>query len=134
MTRINTVDPIELTDQHLMAEYRELPMVMAAARRSDPLKYVPSTVYTLNKGHVKFFFNKKCYLLGRWMVLIKELEKRGFNINPSERIVHWNSLDKFKQVDWWPTSQDQEVNRKRLEERVSLKPTWYRYYGQPIKK
>ena len=29
MTRINTIDPANLTDQHLMAEARELPRVFA---------------------------------------------------------------------------------------------------------
>ena len=34
MTRINIVHPSELTDQHLIAEYREITMVPAALKRT----------------------------------------------------------------------------------------------------
>ena len=68
MTRINLVSPEELTDQHLMAEWREIKMVPAALRRSlrtqstqAVLKKIPSA-FTLNKGHVTFFYNKIDYL------------------------------------------------------------------------
>jgi hypothetical protein len=65
MTRINVVPVEDLTDQHLMAEYRELPMVLAAARRSKIEGYEVSHAYTLNKGHVKFFYSKKRWLTSR---------------------------------------------------------------------
>ncbi len=57
MTRINVIDPIDLTDQHLMAEYRELPMIMGSLRRSlKSKKGLPKITpkYTLNAGHVTF--------------------------------------------------------------------------------
>lgn len=132
MTRINVIDVTELADQHLMAEYRELPMVFASARRSDPSKYVVADKYTLNTGHVKFFFNKKKYLLNRWLDLIEELNHRGYEIDPSSRTVHWNSLDKFSQIEWSPTDQDKVVNLQRLQEKISQKPAWYRYRGKPF--
>ena len=66
MTRINVIDPIELTDQHLMAEYRELPMVMGSLKRTlasktgfNPKK-VPSK-FTLNSGHVYRYARKAPY-------------------------------------------------------------------------
>ena len=34
MTRINIVEPSELTDQHLIAEYREIFMVAGSLRRT----------------------------------------------------------------------------------------------------
>ena len=34
MTRINIIPPSELTDQHLIAEYREIFMVPASLRRT----------------------------------------------------------------------------------------------------
>ena len=64
MTRINTIDVNLLSDQHLMAEYRELPMVHGSLRRTlksangFQLSKV-SPVYTLNAGHVYFWYNKK---------------------------------------------------------------------------
>jgi len=134
MTRINTIPVRELTDQHLMAEYRELPMIMASARRSNPLNYVPTTQYTLNKGHVKFFFNKKNYLEQRYSDLIKELKYRGFNIDPSSRTVDFSILDKFQQVNWQPNQESLNINRSRIFDRISDKPNWYRYFGKPLGK
>ena len=132
MTRINVVPVEELTDQHLMAEYRELPMVPAAARRSSPANYKPTSVYTLNKGHVMFFYNKKRFLIDRWLDLIMELRNRGFNIDPAARTVHWDALDKFPQTDWIPDSHALSINLARIEERINQKPHWYRRYGKPI--
>lgn len=132
MTRINVVDVTELTDQHLMAEYRELPMVFTSAKRSNPSKFVPLTDYTLNKGHVTFFFNKKQYLLNRWMDLVMELNKRNYNIDPAQRRVLWNELDKFPQINWTPDKKARQVNIQRLEEKILMKPTWYRYCGKSI--
>ena len=130
MTRINVVPVTELTDQHLMAEYRELPMVMTSACRSSPSNYIASTRYTLNKGHVSFFYNKKQYLLNRWLDLIAELHDRGFNINPESRRVLWNELNKFPQTEWQPSDNDLKVNRERIQLRISAKPHWYRYRGK----
>ena len=132
MTRINVIPVEELTDQHLMAEYRELPMVPAAARRSDPAKFKPTTAYTLNKGHVMFFYDKKNYLLNRWLSLIEELYRRGYAIDPSARTVHWTALDKFPQTDWQPDSYAVSINMQRIIERINQKPHWYRKYGKPI--
>ena len=81
MTRINIVDPIELTDQHLVAEYREIFMVGSALQRSLKSKnWNPNSIpkqYTLNKGHVKFFYNKGKYLSKRYDELRTEM-KSGF--------------------------------------------------------
>jgi deoxyribonuclease (pyrimidine dimer) len=132
MTRINVIPVEELTDQHLMAEYRELPMVPAAARRSNPARYKPSTVYTLNKGHVLFFFNKQKFLMNRWLSLIEELYSRGFAIDPESRQVAWKELDKFPQVDWQPDNTAISVNKQRIEERINQKPQWYRYRKIPL--
>lgn len=132
MTRINVVPVKDLTDQHLMAEYRELPMVLASARRSKPQGYKGTDRYTLNKGHVMFFYNKKRWLLNRWLELITELYDRKYNIDPSARVVDWTQLDKFPQVEWAPDSHAVSVNQQRLDERINAKRTWYRYRGKPL--
>jgi deoxyribonuclease (pyrimidine dimer) len=133
MTRINVIPVSDLTDQHLMAEYRELPMVHAAARRSNPSKYVSSTKYTLNKGHVMFFYNKKKFLLNRWFELIEELYKRGYDIDPTSRVVDWTTLDKFEQIDWTPDEHAISINLERIQERIAQKPDWYRKNKTPLK-
>ena len=64
MTRINLVNPKELTDQHLVAEYREIFMVGSSLQRSMKSKSWNKTInnipkeFTLNKGHVTFLYNK----------------------------------------------------------------------------
>ena len=75
MTRINIIEPSELTDQHLIAEYREIFMVGGSLRRTLKSKsgYMESKVpkkFTLNNGHVYFFYNKGKYLHNRYLQLI----------------------------------------------------------------
>ena len=87
MTRINIVPVEELTDQHLMAEYREIFMIGSALQISlksknwDP-KRIPDK-FTLNTGHVTFFYDKGQYLYKRYQQIQKELTKRNFNLDKS---------------------------------------------------
>ena len=139
MTRINTVPPSKLTDQHLMAEYRELPMVNASLRRTIDSKKglikekIPFR-YTLNKGHVTFHYDKGLYLFKRYNSLVEELRNRGYNIDPSARTVDWNVFERIDGLwnDWVPDEPDVSVNVERIIERIGAKPHWYRYYGEPI--
>lgn len=139
MTRINTI-PVELlTDSHAMAEYRELPMVNASLARTLRSKRglrfdVIPPQYTLNRGHVTFHYNKGKYLFERFNQLIEELNKRNYNINPSNRVIDWNV---FHQIDglwngWIPTHEDHMINVARIVERIEAKPLIYRYYGSKI--
>ena len=82
MTRINLVPPEELSDQHLIAEYREIFMVGSSLHRSlrspnweKTKKSIPKQ-FTLNKSHVKFFYDKGKYLSERYDELIKEMKRR----------------------------------------------------------
>lgn len=129
MTRINLVDPSELYDQHLVAEYREIFMVGSSLQRS--LKSpnwkridVPD-MFTLNKGHVKFFYNKGKYLHLRYLELIAEMKRRGMTPDPARtfKLEQWpDHLYK----DWSPTERDKDIVRKRIAQRVNEKPSWYR--------
>ena len=78
MTRINIVSPHELTDQHLIAEYREIFMVGSALQRSLKSKsWNPNAIpkrYKLNTGHVKFFYDKGEYLSKRYDQLVDEMK------------------------------------------------------------
>lgn len=139
MTRINVIPPSKLTDMHAMAEYRELPMVNASLRRTKNSKkglrldQIPAE-YTLNKGHVTFFYDKGSFLFNRYNRLIVELRKRGYNIDPSSRSVDWSVFDRSLNLwqAWTPTSRDVAINTERIVERIQQKPQWYRYYGNPI--
>jgi deoxyribonuclease (pyrimidine dimer) len=139
MTRINNIPVCTLTDQHLVAEYRELPMVHGSLKRTLASKRglvrsnIPSS-YTLNKGHVTFHYDKGLYLFNRYQQLIAELRVRGYNVKPEDRSVDWEIFKKNSGLwnDWSPTSVDLQINTQRIVERIRAKPAWYRYYRQTI--
>jgi len=130
MTRINIVPPSELYDQHLVAEYREITMVPAALNRTlnsksgYDHKKVP-TKFTLNSGHVYFFYNKGKYLSDRYKSLVAEMKLRGMNPNPSRKFPD-SVFPKKLFNDWAPNEKDKSVIRERIALRVSQKPEWYR--------
>ena len=73
MTRINAnIPPSELKRMHLVAELREITMVPASLRRSLRSKSVNQVIrsipdkFTLNSGHVKFFYDKLEFLKQRF--------------------------------------------------------------------
>lgn len=63
MTRINLIPPRYLADQHLVAEHKEILQLCGSYKISKRSKkgidfnQTPKQ-FTLNKGHVKFFYNK----------------------------------------------------------------------------
>ena len=132
MTRINLVQPAELSDQHLIAEYREIFMVGSALQRSLKSKKWNTTKlnlpneFTLNIGHVKFFYNKGKYLHKRYLTIIKEMQNRGMNPNPNRKFKkeQW-PIDLYN--DWAPNAKDIELIRLRIKEKINQKPLWYRW-------
>ena len=108
MTRINIVPTNELTDQHLIAEYREITMIPASLYR------------TLNS------YNKGKYLHKRYKQIVNEMKLRGFKPDVNRTF----PIDVFKDNglydDWIPTLEDYKVIRERIDEKIALKPEWYR--------
>lgn len=139
MTRVNLVRPEDLADQHLFAEWRELKMVPAALRRSlktksidDVLKSVPER-YTLNAGHVLFFYNKMRFLHNRYVALTRELvENRYYDLQPhyANEIFYHGIPTEFIITDWQPVVADITINVERIMLRLGEKPEWYKYYGK----
>lgn len=135
MTRINVIDPAQLTDQHLMAEYRELPMVMGSLRRSLKAKNgvpPPGDKYTLNSGHVKFFYNKGGWLKRRYAALVIELYERGFQLDPARKADFTVFEDNGLDGTWTADQAALDINKARIRERIEAKPSWYRYRGYKI--
>lgn len=134
MTRINLVDPSELTDQHLIAEYREIRLLCANFQRSLNSKRginiadIPKQ-FTLNKGHVKFFYDKGLYLHKRYELLKQEMRSRGFE--PKNNFPRQIWPDEFYE-DWKPSETDKNIVRERIRLRISQKPNWYRYKGKKL--
>ena len=82
MTRVNLVNPRQLADQHLVEEYRKIFMIGSALQRSlgskAGVKDIPKN-FTLNTGHIKFFFDKGEYISKRYECLIEEMKRRGMS-------------------------------------------------------
>ena len=129
MTRINIINPSELTDQHLIAEYRELFMVGSSLQRSlkSPnwdVNRIP-TKFTLNTGHVMFFYDKGKYLHKRYRQLREEMKVRGMKPDDT-RVFKREQWPNELYNDWIPTIEDQKIIRDRIEEKIAEKPDWYR--------
>ena len=141
MTRINLVPVKHLADQHLAAERREIKMVPASLRRSlktrktgDILAGIPQR-YTLNVGHVTFFFDKMKFLTERYILLTDELLNRGYNLSDNSADFTQFIYDipaEFNRVNWQPDHREVKINVERILLRISEKPHWYKYYGDTV--
>lgn len=133
MTRINLTLVSELADQHLMAEYRELPRIFGAVRdrisKGQGFTDIPKD-FRLGAGHVKFFYDKIGFLFLRQNAIIEELLKRGFQIKDT----HVNVVDIPLRLmnDFIPSEADIALSQARLDEKIAMKPLWYKHYGKAI--
>ena len=131
MTRVNAgINPRELHRAHLVAELREITMVPASLLRSlrtrtskSILKEIPRS-FTLNTGHVKFFYNKMTFLSNRFHLLADEMERRGY-IPDRTRGIAFSDFDPIWDNNWTPTEKDNDVVRERIALRISEKPHLY---------
>ena len=128
MTRINCIPPQQLCQQHLVAEYRELPRIFQQALKSyergetidDPRN---PKQYTLGTGHVRFFYPRLGYLIKRQTDLIGEMQRRGITTNfaPPQRTDYIAMPDEWF-GDWRPDNTAIEINTARINERMPKKP------------
>ena len=123
MTRINLIEPKELTDSHLVAEYREIMRLpgnlhQSLNRKSKPfaLNEIPEK-YTLGKGHVKFFYNKMRFLDNRFKNLVVEMNKRGFRTRFSNTNIFKDCPEEFY-GHYTPDKEAIEINLSRIKERL----------------
>ncbi|HLC87235.1 MAG TPA: pyrimidine dimer DNA glycosylase/endonuclease V [Candidatus Nanoarchaeia archaeon] len=128
MVRVNIINPRNLADQHLIAEYQEIIMLLGYVKKhpKTSLDKIPAN-YLLGPGHILFFKNKLKYLKNRHEQLRKEMQKRGFQ--PKKKISLMGLPKEFVR-NWSPTDKDKQIIKKRLIERVSMKPSWYTYYRE----
>jgi deoxyribonuclease (pyrimidine dimer) len=126
MVRVNLVDPKQLSDQHLIAEYDEILMLVAYIKKHPSLINIPEN-YKLGKGHMKFFKDKIFYLKKRHELLKKEMQKRNFK---TTKTINLAEFKKENKKDWKPTQNNLKIIKKRISEKLKLKPNYYRYYGE----
>ena len=118
MTRINCVPVAELSRQHLVAEYRELPRVFALAQKAYDArrKIVAPEAYALGAGHVKFFYQRLGYCRRRFHDLREEMLRRGYR----PKFAHVPSV--IVPPEWWghwePDAAALNINRQRILERA----------------
>ena len=127
MTRINLIPVKELSDQHLIAEYREIPRVIKQEHiyiGDAPDRYV------LGKGHVKWAIKHGNFCLTRYYYICEEMKYRGFKVNhPYEDLA---KIAEGKQITWYtenyfPTEEEIELSRSRIIEKIEKKHHWYRW-------
>ena len=136
MTRINTVPPKALTDQHLLGEYNEIrrPINLAIKRHEKEgnriHRGIPNT-YQLRAGHVIFFYNKLQYIIDRFDAIKREMRARGWSANG---VIDRDIPDELK-GNWLPSSNANRILKDRLIERIEQDPKGlakWRYYGKSI--
>jgi deoxyribonuclease (pyrimidine dimer) len=127
MTRINVVPVTELTDKHLLAEYRELPRVFELAwkwdikcRAGKHAEDIPDE-YVLGSGHVRFFYNKLLFCFNRQFDLYGECLRRGFKVqyNPEKSRADFMKAPRRLFNDYTPTRHALRINRERIATRLS---------------
>lgn len=136
MTRINTLDPKLLLNEHALAEFREItriPNAILSGKAKIDLSKIPS-VYTLGKDHCIFFYNKLNYIVKRYDLLYKELCKRGYKVT-----YHKIDLSQLPPIlvnalcnDYQPTKEAQMINIERICERFDLRKKSYSFHGIKI--
>lgn len=77
MTRINVVHTNELSDAWLIAEYKELPLVL---KGNFSIKDAPNK-YKLGTGYVKWARKHALFVLNIYHSLVEEMKYRGFKVN-----------------------------------------------------
>jgi deoxyribonuclease (pyrimidine dimer) len=133
--RINVVNPKYLTDNHLIAEYREIKMITYYYVKSNNTaggidKSRISERYTLNKGHGYMWYDKFNYVDSRFKKLCEEMRNRGFACNYDT--LNYNGIPEEAFGDFIPIQEDIRINLDRIKIRIAKQPHWYKYYGERI--
>jgi len=128
MVRINLINPKSLSDQHLIAEYNEILMLIGYVKKHPKTHFnqIPKN-YKLGQGHILFFKNKLKYLEKRFEQIKREMKKRGFCCLKN---LDFKNIDKNLIKNWKPNETDKKIIKSRLKEKINLKPNYYRYYGK----
>lgn len=134
MTRINIgIKPEKLTDQHLLAEHREIKRLPTQFLKSKNPKI--SINFVLGTGHVLFFYDKGLYTYNRYCQLYAECIKRGFEIEKYH--LKWADFYNERPLlynDHTPTLNSMDLIKSRIAERISLSKQVPRYYKKDISK
>ena len=117
MTRINVgIQPKELTNQHLIAEHREIKRIPNCISKGKyNMDNIPDR-FKLGTGHVKFFYDKLLYLKNRYVKLYNECIGRGFNVQNYDSA--WDNVPIELMNDYKPTDQDRQIIQERINNKL----------------
>lgn len=126
MTRINSaIPPKHLCDQHLLAEYRELPRISTLAwkRYHSAGKKLPERgpeKFTLGNGHMTFFTYLGKFCQERFNQIVAEMQRRGFKPNYPTYRLHPEGMNE----DHTPTAEERQLLSERIVQRMPKDPRW----------
>jgi len=129
------VNPLYLTDSHLIAEYRELCMVIGSLDYWKwEIKSEIREVFNLGAGHMNFFKVRLKYLYRRHEAVKSECRRRNFKCDYLS--IRLNECKPEFCQDWVPTMDDSIKIRNRIIEklkyRFELSPRFWKYERRTI--
>jgi deoxyribonuclease (pyrimidine dimer) len=136
MTRINSAIPVRcLTDEHLLAEHREIKRLPYCLRKSlessnSLVSRIPKE-FVLGRGHVMFFLDKMQFTLKRYQQLHAECLRRNFKV--TDYSDNWHDIEPKYMNDYTSTSAERSLLVERITQRLSESPkSCWHFAGRPI--
>lgn len=129
MTRINSaIDVKNLTDEHLLAEHREIKRICSNYTNRKSLNNLPNK-FTLGTGHVLYFVDKPSFTLSRYLSIYDECLERGFNVDNYSS--NWDVYDKklFNNIHI-PNNIEKKLLIDRISERLNNSSKKYWHYNK----
>lgn len=125
------INPIYLADQHLIAEYRELPMLIGSLEYWNwDIKTPIPVKFKLGNGHMNFLKKKLLYIKKRHNSVIQEMIKRNFKCD--SLTIDLTNIDNSFCGDWIPNEEDSLLLRQRIEWKLRNKPNYWRYCSKVL--
>ena len=108
-----------------------IPKALARSLRTKTPEQVAEKIpkkFTLNTGHVTFFYDKGMYLRKRYDMLTKELLNRGYKINVDAKFDPDGIMnDSMWNNDYEPDDDAYDIIRQRIAEKIAMKPDFYKW-------
>lgn len=124
MTRINAnIKPIDLIDQHLIAEYREIIRIPNYVRNNinksrNAILRAPK-IFKLNSGHVLYFYDKIQFLHKRFIALKEEMNHRNITNTISDEMFLDFPIEFYNDIDSNLLIEANKEVTERIIERIS---------------
>jgi len=126
MVRVNCgIEPAYLADQHLVAEYREILLAFGYYDNNGHNRVKEATNNLIHP--IRFYHNKRKYLIKRFYTLKEEMLKRGMK---PKKDIELKNIKMILYNDFVPKQQHIKRIKERIIERINQKPNWYRYCGE----